>query len=165
MQTHGNKPQDAVTLPAQHKMWYQSCVSVTSGKKSHNGMIYCVGCLRALCLTSASLCHLHVPDFALFFVFLFFFSYFYLVATAEANREDIERPLHEAPLVLSSSLGFRSFPEDYDVHNRSQKTTAVQWSTVGKMSIFPWGSKELARPLYTTSSCPFAALGFVMLLG
>lgn len=77
MQMHGNKPQDTITLPAYHKTWYQRYVSFLwhFAQKSDNGVIYCAGCLRVL-FWSLTLCHLHVPDFALFFVFLLVFSFF-----------------------------------------------------------------------------------------
>ena len=82
-------------------------------------MIYCVGCLRALFLALTSSCHLRVPDLALFFVFLFAFLFsILLLLLGQIGKKDIDRPLHEAPLVLPSSLVFRSFPKDYDVHNR-----------------------------------------------
>lgn len=54
---------------------------------------------------------------SLSFLFVFLFSIL-LLLLGQIGKKDIDRRLCKAPLVLSSLLVFRSFPKDYDVHNR-----------------------------------------------
>lgn len=139
--------------------------SVTFCTKSDNGVIYCAGCLRAL-FWSLTLCRLHVPYFALFFVFLLVFSFFLSCCSCwdklgRKTQASFPTRLHWCcPLHFSSIASLRIMM--FVTGNIRQQ---LKRSTVGKMSIFPWGSKELALLFYTTSSCPCTVLGFGVPLG
>lgn len=125
-----------------------------------------VGCLLPVFLNLAPSCHLRVPGCALFFVFLFVsLSLVLLLLLGRVGKADTERLLCEARPAPSSAVVSSSFPKDYGVHNRYQKTTTVQWSTVEKMRAFPWGNKELSPGFHITSHQPCPVLVFVTVLG